>query len=326
MLKFLTGKQLEKYFMLKCNNFIRMNPMYVWCPAPGCNAIAESSNLSVKEIMCGCGYTFCFICGEEAHRPISCSLVKEWSIKSTVERKNIAWILVNTKPCPNCKRPIEKNHGCRHMTCSRNVRGCGFEFCWLCKAKWSKHESSTGIYNCNKFERSRETKKEIKRKGLKTDLAKFAWYFERYQNHSTVPVLIKKNQLVNIEKEMEKPHYNKILFNEEVEGLKLAVDLIIKFRRALKWSFVYGYFLNSKAEKDFFEHLQEKLEKNTEHLNGLVENSLDEFLNTKNLDKSISYHFKGELTNYCQVTKNFFENLLDGIENGLTSQGIFQIL
>ena len=104
------------------------------------------------------------------------------------------------------------------------------------------------------------------------------------------------------------------------------MDLIIKCKRALKWSFVYGYFLNSKAEKDFFEHLQEKLEKNTEHLNGLVENSLDEFLNTKNLDKSISYHFKGELTNYCQVTKNFFENLLDGIENGLTSQGIFQIL
>lgn len=73
------------------------------------------------------------------------------------------------------------------------------------------------------------------------------------------------------------------------------------------------------TEKNLFEHLQEKLEENTEHLHELVEKPLDEFLDPDVFDKSKFYHYKSDLTNYFQVTKNFFENLLDGIENGLTS-------
>lgn len=31
------------------------------------------------------------------------------------EADNVTWILCNTKNCPSCKQPIEKNQGCMHM-------------------------------------------------------------------------------------------------------------------------------------------------------------------------------------------------------------------
>ena len=35
----------------------------------------------------------------------------------SAESENMNWILANTKPCPKCSRPIEKNQGCMHTTC-----------------------------------------------------------------------------------------------------------------------------------------------------------------------------------------------------------------
>ena len=36
-------------------------------------------------------------------------------------------INLTTKACPKCKKPIEKNGGCAHMTCK-----CGHDFFWCC--------------------------------------------------------------------------------------------------------------------------------------------------------------------------------------------------
>lgn len=32
---------------------------------------------------------------------------------------NVFWMLSNSKKCPHCKSPIEKNEGCNHMRCSK---------------------------------------------------------------------------------------------------------------------------------------------------------------------------------------------------------------
>ena len=37
----------------------------------------------------------------------------------------------NCKPCPCCRILIDKDEGCKHMTCV-----CGHSFCWNCECKW----------------------------------------------------------------------------------------------------------------------------------------------------------------------------------------------
>ena len=121
-----------------------------------------------------CGYTFCFTCKEEAHKPADCNTVAQWNEKNCAESENILWIKANTKKCPKCRKPIEKNQGCNHMTCKREVGGCGYEFCWICLGDWTKHGSETGgYYKCNRF-MSSEEKEALKSITDSAELAKHA--------------------------------------------------------------------------------------------------------------------------------------------------------
>lgn len=325
IMKYTSVPSKEKYIKLLSDNFISLNPMFRFCPAPGCSFIAEYSNMSVHEIQCNCGHFFCFSCGEESHRPANCEIVKEWNLKNSAESENINWILANTKQCPSCRKPIEKNQGCNHMTCNKDFGGCGYEFCWLCSGKWSDHGSNTGgYYKCNKYDElvaKNESFKSIEtqRKSAKTELDKYMWYFERFNNHKQAQSLAKEKQLSQIEKKMHQLHDMKQYPIGEVEFLKLAVEQVIRCRRVLKWTYVFGFYLSPGLEKNLFEHLQEKLEENTDHLHELVEKPLDDYLNPNITDKSAFYHYKSDLTNYSQVTKEFFDRLIVGIENGLTS-------
>ena len=106
-------------------------------------------------------HRFCFSCGSQTpHWPASCSFMDSWRATIKKEMKGIVtsnetviegnfedvahhlWIKANTRPCPKCKTPIEKNDGCNHMTCSNRI--CGYEFCWICRKDWSLHSSETG--------------------------------------------------------------------------------------------------------------------------------------------------------------------------------------
>jgi len=71
-------------------------------------------------------------------------------MKNESESENIKWINLYTKPCPRCRKPIEKNQGCNHINCV----SCKFDFCWMCLGDWKLHTTKDGTqyYKCNKYE------------------------------------------------------------------------------------------------------------------------------------------------------------------------------
>jgi len=110
-------------------------------------------------------HRFCFSCKKAPHWPIMCDGLEMWmeTIKEEIgvrgdeeglsfeETAQRLWIKANTRPCPKCQIPIEKNDGCNHMTCTN--RNCRYEFCWICRKDWSLHNTKTGGYfRCNRWQ------------------------------------------------------------------------------------------------------------------------------------------------------------------------------
>lgn len=116
-------------------------------------------------------HRFCFVCGDtKIHWPVPCDALNQW--KETIDEEvgaldNVEdtgttghefddlaqrlWMKANTRPCPKCKCPIEKNDGCNHMTCSNRL--CRHEFCWICREDWKLHNTDTGgFFKCNRWQ------------------------------------------------------------------------------------------------------------------------------------------------------------------------------
>ncbi|KAF7143498.1 hypothetical protein RHSIM_Rhsim05G0164700 [Rhododendron simsii] len=175
----------NRYFL---RSFIEDNWKTKWCPAPGCDyAVDFIVGSGSYDITCPCSYSFCWNCTEEAHRPVDCSTVATWILKNSAESENMNWILANSKPCPKCKRPIEKNQGCMHITCTLP---CKFEFCWLCLDPWSDHgEKTGGFYACNRYETAKQEgvldEAEKRREMAKNSLEKYTHYYERWATNQS---------------------------------------------------------------------------------------------------------------------------------------------
>ena len=100
----------------------------------------------------------------------------------------------------------------------------------------------------------------------------------------------------------------------ELQFLDEAISEIIRCRQVLKFTYVYGFYLIDQKEVALFQYLQEQLEKNCDFLHELIEKPLDPYLDEKDLDRSKFYQFKSSLVNYYEITRNFYENLLEGVK------------
>lgn len=130
------------------------------------------------------------------HSPANCHIVDKWKKKSKDESENVNWMIANTKKCPKCRAPIEKNGGCMHMVCRKNCGGCGFEFCWLCRGNWAEHGTHTGgYYNCNKYDASDAKKKDQSAADVRTELELYIFYYHRYESHLSAGKIAKSQRI-----------------------------------------------------------------------------------------------------------------------------------
>eukprot|EP00252_Welwitschia_mirabilis_P004875 TRINITY_DN1520_c0_g3_i1.p1 TRINITY_DN1520_c0_g3~~TRINITY_DN1520_c0_g3_i1.p1 ORF type:complete len:546 (+),score=119.79 TRINITY_DN1520_c0_g3_i1:530-2167(+) len=322
VLSLVSDEYKSKYKRYLLRSYVEDNIKTKWCPAPDCEyGVDFVIGSSSYDVTCKCSHSFCWNCCEEAHRPVDCETVAKWILKNSAESENMNWILANSKPCPKCKRPIEKNQGCMHMTCTPP---CKFEFCWLCLGAWSEHgERTGGFYACNRYEVAKQEgvydEAERRREMAKNSLERYMHYYERWATNemSRAKALsdLQQMQATQIERLSEKQ-------SQPVSQLKFVTDAwlqIVECRRVLKWTYAYGYYLpeHEKTKRQFFEYMQGEAESGLERLHQCAEKELQKFIEDDNLVKEFS-EFRTKLAGLTSVTRTYFENLVRALENGLS--------
>ncbi|XP_061110577.1 ankyrin repeat and IBR domain-containing protein 1-like isoform X1 [Conger conger] len=292
----------KRYLQFDIKAFVENNPVIRWCPTAGCEravrliqqgpgAITSDSLsfpiLRAPAVDCGKGHIFCWECRGEAHEPCDCQTWKMWLQKVSEMRPeelagvseafedaaNCLWLLTNSKPCANCKSPIQKNEGCNHMQCAK----CKYDFCWICLEEWKKHSSSTGgYYRCTRYEVIQQVEEQSKEMTVEAEkkhksfqeLDRFMHYYTRYKNHEH-SYKLEQRLLKTAKEKMEQ--LSKAFSGEgaapDTMFIEDAVHELLKTRRILKCSYPYGFFLEPKStKKEIFELMQTDLEMVTEDL------------------------------------------------------------
>ncbi|GBF98045.1 hypothetical protein Rsub_10273 [Raphidocelis subcapitata] len=324
---------VAKYDTFLLRSFVEDNRVMSWCTGANCDAavqcLVERAPEEPLDVLCTCTTTFCFNCKEEAHRPVACDTVRKWVTKNSAESENLNWILANTKPCPKCHRPIEKNQGCMHMTCSQ----CRHEFCWLCNGPWGEHgERTGGFYACNRFEvaaKAGEYDDEARRRdNAKASLERYMHYFERWDAHNKARDKARQEAARTAGEALEALSD---LTRTPTSQLRFIMDAwaqVIECRRSLKWTYAYGYYAFEDEmtrpelgrQRAFFEFLQGDAERSLDQLHEVAEMRLralrEEYAAAGAIPSDVFQDFRKRLIGLTDVTRSFFDKLVKQLEKG----------
>ncbi|WCJ44263.1 RING/U-box superfamily protein [Euphorbia peplus] len=309
-LKELPDEHESKYEQFLVQSYVEQSRTRKWCPGNGCKKVIEFVDVCQKnwEVVCDCSLKFCWNCGVETHSPVDCDKFLEWLNKEKNEAENARWILAYTKPCPKCKNLIEKNEGCdEHMTCRR----CGYQFCWLCLNDWHFYEP------CNQ-----------------SMLYRYAHYFESWKDNE----LYRRIARADLEtfRSVHKEKLSNTYGEQSMSGIEEAWVQIIECRRALMWSYVYGYHIpeNERGKKILFEDLQEQAESALTRLHECAEEDLKPFIrgNAAGLEFS-AYHCElvtskkaAIIESYSQLRDKLDATASISRENGEVLSEIYKLL
>ncbi|GAA6000485.1 hypothetical protein JCM10207_008033 [Rhodosporidiobolus poonsookiae] len=108
-------------------------PHRLYCATPTCSAFlgAASSSKDKAAVQCdACGGKTCSACKAPWHGLFGlCGAGSDDEAAGVLARER------GYQRCPGCRRMVELDHGCFHMTCM-----CHREFCYLCAAEWKNCE------------------------------------------------------------------------------------------------------------------------------------------------------------------------------------------
>jgi len=294
---------VHRYDRFMLDAFVEESAERKWCPGLGCNLACSPSRGSGSVIQCSCGMSWCFECSNDEHQPVSCQCVKDWIAKTVDEGGNCKWIMANTKNCPKCKNPIEKNGGCMHMTC-RPPGGCHHEFCWICLKDWNGHSS------CNA---PAETKGVV---DARSDLARYGHYWERFHSHEQAQKVSAREVKNSMQTLVVVFTSEKAFSVKDVEFLLEAAEQMVKCRRFLKWTYAFAYFLKgSSTTVKLFEFHQGQLEGTLERLSDIVENTdWQGFLGDSQLTHGPFYDKRAQTISLTNVVRDFFDSLCQWVQ------------
>ncbi|KAH9256269.1 hypothetical protein BASA81_005490 [Batrachochytrium salamandrivorans] len=320
---------LLRYEEAMMDSYIDDNPTKaIWCPSkPNCGRAIVLQTFSSQKMDCECicgEEVFCFACkGTPSHSPVPCDWANEWIKKCESESENATFILANCKPCPKCKKPIQKGDGCNHVTCI-----CGQYMCWLCGAATGLSHTYSSIegHSCESYRASPTFKKGAE---MKEKLDLYIHYFEKYEIHmQSLRKAREKESEVNATMDALNSRAGIIGESELADWLWIGLKQLFRMRRFVAWTYVLAYFsfyeetgkrILLRAEEGFdpqtlFETLQTKLQNSVEDLSLYVEmkpEKMDSTTKAKVLSLCHNTHQQASnLWNFCN------NDVLQGAQTG----------
>ncbi|GAV67119.1 IBR domain-containing protein [Cephalotus follicularis] len=306
----------EKFDRFLLESYIEDNKMVKWCPStPHCGNAIRVEEDEFCEVECSCGLQFCFSCLLKAHSPCSCLMWELWVKKCRDESETVNWIMVHTKPCPKCHKPVEKNGGCNLVSCI-----CGQAFCWLCGGATGRDHTWSRIadHSCGRYKEDREKKTER----AKRDLYRYMHYHNRYKAHT---------DSFKLENKLRETMLEKVSISEERESklrdfswVTNGLYRLFRSRRVLSYSYPFAFYMfgeelfndemtdeERELKQHLFEDQQQQLEANVENLSKCLEEPFDQYSDDKVMK------IRMQVINLSVITDSLCKKMYECIENDL---------
>ncbi|KAK0427040.1 hypothetical protein QR680_010035 [Steinernema hermaphroditum] len=248
------------------NNFVESDEREPkkWCPAPNCGravkVLQDPSICDVNIVRCDCGHEFCFTCLHDRHEPVSCDNLRRWREQTTGDDGTLHWIKAYTKKCPKCQVNIEKNGGCLHIRCTQ--ASCRYQFCWVCLKNWqsNSHEECRGQGTNEQYENT------FDRSAASPD--RIIPYYKLFEVHMRS---LESNANIFQKVKLLKEYIQSIDASSSMSFLERAVELLVKCRKTLAYSYPFAYYVDRSNEVTIFEDNQADLEVAVEQLTAYLE-------------------------------------------------------